>query len=83
MKLVDVAPELAYFGVLNMCNNKLTVSLKCNNPTFALRTATNASSATTAKNKLSTTASYKITDLCVYSRQLLVKPGMQQALKAM
>lgn len=59
-----------------MCNNKLTVSLKCNNPAYALRTATNASSAEKDSNKLSTVASYRITDVCVYSRQLLVKPGM-------
>lgn len=51
-----------------MCNNKLTVSLKCNNPAYALRTATNAASETGATNKLSTLASFKITDVCVYSR---------------
>lgn len=66
--MVDICPEIGYFGVLNMCNNKLTVSLKCNNPSYALRTATNASSATNSNNKLSTLASYKITDVCVYSR---------------
>lgn len=68
--MVDVCPELAYFGVLNMCNNKLTVSVKCNNPAFCLRTATNCSNTENheTKNKLSSLASYRITDLCVYSR---------------